>query len=365
MTTGFYWDETCFWHGGGGNYAFMTPAGGLVQPGGDLPENPETKRRLKNLMDVTGLLGELDVSSAPHVTREELLRVHPGNFLDEFKSVSDAGGGELGMRAPFLQGGYELATQSAGLTKSGLFSVLEGRHKNSYALSRPPGHHCMPDWQNGFCLLANIAVAVEAAFAEKKAERIAVLDWDVHHGNGTEAIFYDRDDVLAISVHQENNYPLDKGAFDDRGTGKGEGYNLNIPLPPGAGHRQYLLTMERLVLPALRAYRPDVIVVACGFDAAAFDPLGRMMCSVETFRQMTAMLMECADDICDGRIAMSHEGGYSEVYVPFCGHATIASMAGSTIEAQDPFAAILEKRQPGEAYARFFEGVVAEMAGAL
>jgi len=365
MTTGLYWDESCFWHGGGGNYAFMTPAAGLVQPGGDLPENPETKRRLKNLMDVTGLLTELEVSSSPPVTREDLLRVHPAAFLDEFKSLSDAGGGELGLRSPFNQGGFEIATQSAGLTKAALFAVLEGRQKNAYALSRPPGHHCLPDWQNGFCLLANIAIAVEAAFAEKKAERVAVLDWDVHHGNGTEAIFYDRDDVFAISIHQENNYPLDTGFFNDRGTGKGEGHNLNIPLPPGAGHREYLMTMERLVLPALRAYDPDAIIVACGFDAAAFDPLGRMLCTADTFKQMTAMLMETAADICEGRIAMAHEGGYSEVHVPFCGHATIATMANSDNNAEDPFAAILEKRQPGNAFRRFFEGIIEEYRTSL
>lgn len=364
MTTGFYWDESCFWHGGG-NYAFMAPVGGIVQPGADLPENPETKRRLKNLMDVTGLLAELETSSAPDITHEDLLRVHPASFLDQFKALSDAGGGELGLRAPFSAGGYEIASKSAGLTKAALFAVLEGRQQNAYALSRPPGHHCMPEWQNGFCLLANIAIAVEAAFAAKKASRIAVLDWDVHHGNGTEAIFYDRDDVLTISIHQENNYPLDTGDFKDRGTGKGEGYNLNIPLPPGAGHREYLMTMERLVCPALHAYQPDAIVVACGFDAAAFDPLGRMMCSADTFGQMTAMLMETAADVCEGRIAMAHEGGYSEVYVPFCGHATIARMAGSKIHAADPFAATLEKRQPGDAYRRFFEGVIGDMTGAL
>jgi acetoin utilization deacetylase AcuC-like enzyme len=109
--------------------------------------------------------------------------------------------------------------------------------ENAYALSRPPGHHCLPDFPNGFCLLNNIAIAVEAAMAEGLSQRVAVIDWDVHHGNGTEAIFYDRDDVLTISIHQERNYPQDSGDFEDRGSDAGEGYNLNIPLPPGAGTR--------------------------------------------------------------------------------------------------------------------------------
>jgi acetoin utilization deacetylase AcuC-like enzyme len=111
--------------------------------------------------------------------------------------------------------------------------------ENAYALSRPPGHHCLPDFPNGFCLLNNIAIAVEAAMADGLSARVAVLDWDVHHGNGTEAIFYDRDDVLTISIHQERNYPQDSGDFEDRGSDAGEGYNLNIPLPPGAGHVTY------------------------------------------------------------------------------------------------------------------------------
>ena len=286
MTTGFFTDERCFWHSGG-NYSFMLPAGGLIQPGGGLPENPETKRRMRNLIEVTGLMAELDVRSAPPVTRDDLLRVHPADFLDRFQDTAKSGGGELGLRAPFGPDGYDIACLSAGLAKAALFSVMDGTHSNAYALSRPPGHHCTADWQNGFCLLANIAIAVEAALAAGKAQRIAVLDWDVHHGNGTEAIFYDRADVLTISVHQDRNYPMDTGAFADRGDGPGAGFNLNVPLPPGTGHKGYLAAMDRLVLPAIRDFAPDVVIVACGFDAAAFDPLGRMLASAATFRAMT------------------------------------------------------------------------------
>ena len=364
MTTGFFTDERCFWHGGG-NYSFMLPAGGLVQPGGGLPENPETKRRMRNLIEVTGLMAELDVRSAPPVTRDDLLRVHPASFLNEFQATAEAGGGELGMRAPFGPDGYDIACLSAGLAKQALFAVLEGDLDNAYALSRPPGHHCTAEWQNGFCLLANIAIAVEAALASGKAERIAVLDWDVHHGNGTEAIFYDRSDVLSISVHQERNYPMDTGAFEDRGNGPGAGFNLNVPLPPGTGHRGYLAAMERVVLPELRRFNPDAIVVACGFDAAAFDPLGRMLASVATFREMTRQVMALATEVCDGRLILVHEGGYSEAYVPFCGHAVVAELAGSQIDAPDAFAETLEKRQPGEGFNRYLDGLLAEMAEAL
>lgn len=334
------------WHGGG-NYALTLPVEGLVQPIPDgYPDSPETKRRLRNLLDVTGLIADLDLHTAEVATFEDLRRVHPQSYLQRFKSLSDQGGGELGPRAPFGAGGYEIAALSAGLVKSALISVLQGHHRNAYALSRPPGHHCLPETPNGFCLLANIAIAVEAAFEARLSERVAVVDWDVHHGNGTEAVFYDREDVLTISIHQERNYPMDSGDAEDQGAGAGEGANMNIPLPPGAGHRTYLEAMERLVIPALQNFDPDCIIIACGFDASAVDPLGRMLASAETFREMTRQLMNVADEICDGRIVAAHEGGYSAAYVPFCGHGVLEEMSGSAITAPDPMADTLRLRQP-------------------
>ncbi len=366
MSTGFFWDECCFWHSGG-NYAMLTPVGGLVQPmaAGGLPENPETKRRLKNLLEVSGLWQDLSPQGAEAVTHADLLRVHPEAFLDRFKALSDAGGGELGLRTPFGPGGYEIATLSAGLAKAALFSVLDGQHETAYALSRPPGHHCLPDWQNGFCLLANIAIAVEAALAEGKATKVAVLDWDVHHGNGTEAIFYDRADVLTISLHQHRNYPLDTGEFADRGRDAGFGANLNIPLPPGTGHKGWTSALRRLALPAIRDFNPDVIIVACGFDASTFDPLSRMMASAETFRDMTRDTLALAREIAGGRLVLVHEGGYSEVHVPFCGHAVLEELSGSRITAPDPFAETLKLRQPDDRFDAFVDGILDEFAAEL
>lgn len=364
--TGFYWDERCFWHGGG-NYAGMAPVGGLVQPmaSGGLPENPETKRRLKNLIEVTGLARDLSLRGAPAATRADLERVHPPSYLDAFKALSDAGGGELGRRTPFGPGGYDLAALSAGLCKAALLDVLRGDIANAYALSRPPGHHCLPDFPNGFCLLANIAIAIEAARAAGLARRFAVLDWDVHHGNGTEAIFYDRDDVLTVSLHQERNYPIDTGDFTDRGRGAGTGFNLNVPLPAGTGHRGYLEAMERLALPALRAFAPDVLIIACGYDAAGYDPLGRMLATADTFGAMTGQVMALANDVCKGQLVLVHEGGYSETHVPFCGHAVLAALSGSAVCAPDPFASVLDARQPGPRFDAFLSEIISEMAEAL
>jgi acetoin utilization deacetylase AcuC-like enzyme len=366
MPTGFFWDERCFWHAGG-NYVFTLPVGGLVQPqvAGGLPENPETKRRLKNLMDVTGLTSELAASGAPSATWEDLRRVHPESYLSEFKRLSDAGGGELGRRTPFGAGGFEIAALSAGLSIAAVESVLTGKLDNAYALSRPPGHHCLPDFPNGFCLLANIAIAIETAKARHGLGRVAVIDWDVHHGNGTEAIFYDRDDVMTISIHQEGNYPLDTGGIGDRGRDAGDGYNMNVPLPAGAGHTAYLAVMDMIVGPALERFQPDMIVVACGYDASACDPLARMLATADTFRQMTLRMKDLAGHLCDGRLVLVHEGGYSEMYVPFCGHATIEALSGSTITAPDPMAETFAVRQPSARFDAFLREVVKDAATTL
>lgn len=359
--TGFFHDERCFWHSGG-NYAGMIPVGGLVQPTatGGLPENPETKRRLKNLAEVTGLLGELVLRGAKPAGRDDLERVHPAQYLDAFKAASDAGGGELGMRTPFGPGGYEVAAISAGLAKAALIAVLKGELDNAYALSRPPGHHCLPDLPNGFCLLNNIGIAVRAAQAGGLARRVAVLDWDVHHGNGTEAVFYDDPNVLTISIHQERNYPLDTGEIEARGTGAGLGANINIPLPPGAGHATWIEAMERLALPAIRAHAPEVIVIASGYDAAAPDPLAHMLAHAGTFREMTRMVRELSEELCGGRMVAVHEGGYSDWYVPFCGHAVLEELSGSAITAPDPMAATYDARQPNARMQAVFSDLITE-----
>ena len=362
MRTGFYWDEKCFWHSGG-NYALTMQVSDVVQPTPNgLPENPETKRRLKNLMDVTGLLGQLHVQSAPPATTEQLNRIHPESYLKQFKEMSDNGGGELGLRTPFAQGGYEIAALSAGMATQAIADVMSGKFDNAYSLSRPPGHHSLPDFPNGFCLLNNIAIGTEEIIANHGAERVAILDWDVHHGNGTEAIYYDRNDVLTISIHQEHNYPIDTGDVSDRGSGVGEGYNLNVPLPPGCGHAAYVETLERIVIPALTAFEPDIIIIACGLDAGPFDPLAHMLVTARSFAQMTNMLMEVAADMCGGKLVMVHEGGYSEAYVPFCGHAIISQLANSNITAADPLAEILEARQPNLRMQAFHSTLIGEMA---
>jgi acetoin utilization deacetylase AcuC-like enzyme len=364
--TAFYHDEKCLWHTAG-EHALVMPVGGWVQPvaSGGHAESPESKRRFVSLLAVSGLGAEVDVFSAPMADEADLARVHPMEYLKAFKAASDSGGGDLGDYAPFGRGSYEIARLSAGLGVRAVNDVVSGRCRNAYAMTRPPGHHCLPHRPMGFCLLANIAVAVEAAIARHSVERVLILDWDVHHGNGTQAAFEERADVYTISIHQDRCFPPGYSGFEERGKGAGTGYNLNIPLLPGGGHDAYLYAYERLVAPAIAQFAPDLIVVASGLDANAADPLARMQATSATFAELTRRVMAAADAHCGGRVVAMHEGGYSEAAVPFCGLAIVETLAGVNTPVEDPFLPIFEAQQPNRRFASFQRGLIDEMAEML
>ena len=348
MATAFYHDERCLWHTGGEQALFL-PVGGYVQPPSatGFAESPETKRRFKNLLEVAGIWPQLNLRSAEPSGRADLLRVHTTAYLDRLQAMSDAGGGNIPPHfAPFGQGSYEIACLSSGLVSQAVEDVVTGAVSRAYALSRPPGHHCLPDASMGFCLLANIPVALESVRAKHGPLRVAVLDWDVHHGNGTQSIFYDRADTLTISLHQENCFPPGYGGADDRGQGAGIGANLNIPLLAGCGHRAYLDSFELLVAPALRTFKPDLIVVASGYDASCVDPLARMMATSETFRAMARQVCGLADELCGGKLVVAHEGGYSDIYVPFCALAVVEELLGTRSPVIDPLLEMSDLQQP-------------------
>jgi acetoin utilization deacetylase AcuC-like enzyme len=364
LQTGFFHDEKCLWHSTAGGFALFVPVGGWVQPtaGAGLAESPESKRRLVSLMQVSGLADKVDFRRAPMASEDDLRRIHPGDYLERFKALSDAGGGELGDYAPFGPGSYEIAKLSAGMALNAVDGVLAGRYRNAYALSRPPGHHCLADRPMGFCLLANIAITVEAARYKHGVKRIAVLDWDVHHGNGTQSIFYARDDVLTISLHQESCFPPGYSGTADRGVGKGEGFNINVPLLPGGGHDAYAYAMERIVTPAIDRFGPELIIVACGFDANGVDPLARMLLHSDSYRMLTQHALALADRHCGGRLALVHEGGYSEAAVPFCGHAVVETLARVNQGVDDPFLDLIKAMQPNVGFTAFQRGLIDEMA---
>jgi acetoin utilization deacetylase AcuC-like enzyme len=365
--TAFYHDERCLWHANGGLFSLFLPVGRWVQPpaAAGLADSPESKRRILSLLQVSSLAPRLDFRSSPMATEEDLRRVHAADYLAEFKRLSDAGGGELGFVAPFGPGSYEIAKQAAGLALHAVDGVLTGAHRNAYALCRPGGHHCLPDRAMGFCLLANVAIAVEAAKAKHGLGRVAILDWDVHHGNGTQAIFEDRDDVLVISLHQEGCFPPGYGGANDHGRGRGHGYNINVPLLPGSGHDAYLHAMQRIVAPAIGRFRPELIVVSSGLDANGADPLARMLAHAGTYAMLTSEVMALAERWCGGRLALVHEGGYAESVVPFCGVAIMETLVGEKSDVVDPTREMFEAWQPNARQCALQRELIDEMAAAL
>jgi acetoin utilization deacetylase AcuC-like enzyme len=336
MATGWLWHELYMWHDTRHGASYMPADGRIIEPGLHA-ENPGTKRRFRNLLDVTGVLAQLVPVSPRPATDKEILRFHTADYLEKIKTLSADNGGDAGELTPFGIGSYEICALTAGGVISAIDAVLDGTVDNIYALVRPCGHHAEPALGRGFCVFGNAAIAVMHARQVRGIERAAVIDFDVHHGNGTQGAFYADPTVFTFSVHQDGYYPPGSGTLDEIGEGAGEGYNINVPLPAGSGDGAYVATFERVVAPALRAFKPDLIVVASGLDANAHDPLGRQQVTSDGYRQMTRILMDVADEVCEGRLVFEHEGGYSSAYVPFCGLAIVEELSGVASGIEDPF----------------------------
>ena len=257
------------------------------------------------------------------------------------KSFNDSISVNAGISAPTGIGSFDIALLSTGGVIEALDHIIEGKVDNAFALVRPPGHHAMPNKAMGFCLFGNAAIAGKHALKNKGLNKIAFVDWDVHHGNGTQAAFYDDPNALTISIHQDRNFPSNSGLVSENGEGSGNGYNINIPLPPGSGVGAYEAAFDRVVIPALEQYKPELIIVPSGFDGGAGDPIGRQMLTSEGFKLLTEKIMKSAQELCNGRILMTHEGGYSAATVPFFAHAVIETLAEENMGIKDPFQAII------------------------
>lgn len=337
MTTGWLWHEIYGWHDTGTAAGYLTGEG--LQPFEHF-ESAASKTRFASLVEVSGMINNLRKIEARPAGEVDLLRVHTKDHVNSMQVQSqDPRGGDMGDGlSPFGMGGYDIGRWSAGGVMASIEAVMTGVASNAYALVRPPGHHARPETGMGFCMFANIAVGIEYARATLGVNRVAVVDWDVHHGNGTEACFVSDPNVLTISLHQDGNFPADTGKVGDRGEGAGVGAAINIPLPAGSGHGAYEYAMNEVVAPALQQFRPELIVIASGFDSSNADPLGRMLLTSASYAAFTELLMGVADDVCEGRLVVSHEGGYSPVYVPFCGLAVLETLSGVDSGIQDPYA---------------------------
>jgi acetoin utilization deacetylase AcuC-like enzyme len=303
--------------------------------------SPLLVSRVYDLLGRTGVLDQLTEIPAAPAKVSDIERVHTPEHVQHIRRISEAGGGEAGAYAPASRETYDVALLAAGGAMTAVNAVLAGEVRNVYALVRPPGHHSTPDQAMGFCYFNNVAIAARHAQERHGLQRIAILDWDVHHGNGTQAAFVDDPSVLFISLHQEDWYPTGEGLVEHTGEGDGRGYTINVPLPPGTGNAGYLEAIDRVVIPAIRRFAPDLILVSAGQDPSGVDPLARMAMSADGFRSMAAKLAALADEVCAGRLVACHEGGYSQGYAPVCTWAVVEGISGLRTPHEDPYDAWL------------------------
>jgi acetoin utilization deacetylase AcuC-like enzyme len=338
MPTGYVWEEIYGWHNTG-NSAGAAPAGLNAQPYEHF-ESADSKIRLASAIEVSGLSKKLKRIPAIQATVEDISLVHPKDYISRIQrdGATPVGGDAGDGLSPFGTGSYEIALWAAGGAIEAMKAVVSGEVTNAYALIRPPGHHARVETGMGFCIFANAAIAIRYAQKHLGIQRVAVLDWDVHHGNGTQSIFYADPNVLTISMHQDGLFPPDSGHVSEQGEGAGSGYSINVPLPAGSGNGAYSRALKEIAFPAIEKFKPEIIVVCCGFDAAMTDPLGRMIVTATGYREMTQALKKLAEKVCGGKIVMTHEGGYSPTYVPFCGLAVIETLAGVDTEMKDALA---------------------------
>lgn len=292
--------------------------------------------RSKHLIDLSGLSKQL-VRLEPYLAEvDDITAYHTPAHVEHIRQVCEAGGGEAGEGTPVGPDSYEIALLAAGGAMAAVDAVVDGRVHNAFANIRPPGHHAMRERAMGFCVFGNVVIAAKHAQRRHGIERVMILDWDVHDGNGTQDAFYDDPSVLFFSLHQEQLYPVGFGELEQNGTEAGEGYTINLPLPPGCGDATYRAAFERIILPIANEFKPELILVSAGQDASMMDQLGRMCLTTEAYRFMTRALMDVAERHSGGRLVILQEGGYSEIYGPYCTLAIVETLAGTRTSIAEP-----------------------------
>jgi len=280
--------------------------------GGQHPERPERLQAIDTMLRQSGLIDQL-VQVPLHTASEEwLLAMHDKNYLHRIHAACSYGVPYVDVPDSVVCRGSELvAKQAVGGCLTAVSKVISGELNNAFCALRPPGHHAERDRSMGFCLFNNIAITADYLIREYGLEHIAIVDFDVHHGNGTQHLFEDRSDVLFISLHEDpmTQYP-GTGFADETGVGVGEGYTLNIPMLVGSGDAAYQKAFNQHVLPKIREYQPQFLLISAGFDAAADDPLGNLCVSTQGFGWMSEQLVELAGELCQGRVVSMLEGGY-------------------------------------------------------
>lgn len=301
--------------------------------------HPESKERLLSIRQ--GLqsyphLKDLKQQSLRPATETELRLVHPVSYIRNIQRNTNKPFTYLDPDTVVCEASYEVAIHAVGGILQMIDSLMSGEIDNGFAFVRPPGHHAEPERAMGFCLFSNVALGAAYALKQFGMERILVVDFDVHHGNGTQKTFYHRQDVLFISTHQFPLFP-GTGALSEIGSASGKGFTLNFPLPAGTGDTSYGLLFEKIILPIAKAYRPQLMLVSAGFDAHMEDPLAGMRVTPFGFTSIAHQLKMLADTVCQGKILLVLEGGYHleglqesvlRVLDQLCGHPGSVPVSG-------------------------------------
>ena len=304
------------------------------------PERPDRLRSIVRKLQVCHLWDRLEHLPFGPADLRWIKAVHPGGYVDHVKEACESG-------LPCLDAGdtsicpasYDVAVLGVGGILSAVDAVMSGRVQNAFCAVRPPGHHAEPNRAMGFCLFSNVAIAAEYLIKHHGLQRVAIVDFDVHHGNGTQAVFYSRSDVLFISLHEHPSYQYPGTGFPrETGEGPGLGYTLNVAFPSGAGDEHYRAEIKSMVLPALHKFRPEALILSAGFDASAEDPLGRIELSPSMFAWMTRQFKAVAEEHAGGRLISCLEGGYDLQSLAEC----VALHVGSLLqpEGQDELMAM-------------------------
>jgi acetoin utilization deacetylase AcuC-like enzyme len=318
----------------------------------DTGTHPENAGRLRAIEEAIGEAAGLRLkrAEAPAATRTQLERVHSGAHIDAIEALSARGGGMTDPDTVVSPGSYEAALHAAGGAAWAVERLLAGEHGVAFCGLRPPGHHAERARAMGFCLFNNVAVAAAHALDECGAERVLVLDWDVHHGNGTEAIFAASPRVLYASIHQSPLYP-GTGPAEYTGEGEGEGYTINMPVPPGAGPDDFLACVQQVVVPVARKFAPQLIAISAGYDAHREDPLAECTLDDDAYADMAASVRDVAAEL-SAPVLVCLEGGYAPRALAASVVATIEALDGdrkprqAPQEAAEPHLGRIRKRWP-------------------
>ena len=315
------------------------------EPGFDHKDSPD---RITTLFSVLDWLSPKDNFVKPTfsgVSRETLLLNHSASYIDKVAATAGKMFCVLEEDTFTSKKSYEAACLAVGALCAGVDLLFQKQIKNGFALVRPPGHHAEKEGAMGYCIFNNVALAAHHAIKRLGVEKILIVDWDVHHGNGTQNSFYDTNAVLFVSIHQSPLYP-GSGNLHETGFGKGEGYTVNIPLPGGQGDREYANIFNSLIVPLAYQYQPELILVSAGFDAYYADGISSMRLTCQGFAYMARVLVQLAEELCGGKILFSLEGGYNLNGLKEGVFAVMSELAGEKLDT--PFPTFLDQKTYGQ-----------------